>query len=60
VPVAVLLLALVSLVLMWRSLAARRATRTVRPRYRFVAPDDDPDFIRELHRRTRRADDEQS
>jgi hypothetical protein len=60
VPVALLLLALISIVLVWRTLATRRAARITRPRYRFVAPDDDPDFIRDLHRRTRQADDEQS
>jgi len=48
------------IVLVWRALATRRTARAARPRYRFVAPDDDPDFIRELYFRTRRADGEQS
>jgi hypothetical protein len=60
VPVAITLLALVLLLVVWRTLATRRAVFATRPRYRFVPPDDDPDFIRELHRRTRQADDEQS
>jgi hypothetical protein len=51
---------LVLLLVVWRTFATRRALRAPRPRYRFVPPDDDPDFIRELHRRTRQADDEQS
>jgi hypothetical protein len=59
VPVALLLLTLVLLLLGWRTLVTHRDTRATRPRYRFVAPDDDPDFIRELYFRTRKADDEQ-
>jgi hypothetical protein len=60
VPVVLLLLAAILTVAGWRALATRRATRSARPGYRFVAPDDDPDFIHELWRRTRRADDEQT
>jgi hypothetical protein len=48
------------MVAVWRALATYRGTRAAKPRFRFVAPDDDPDFIRELWRRTRQADDEQS
>jgi hypothetical protein len=44
----------------WRAVSAHRTTRSARPRFRFVPPDDDPDFIHELWRRTRRADDEQA
>jgi hypothetical protein len=60
VPVALLFLATILLLLVWRTVMLRRATHTARRRYRFVAPDDDPDFLRELHRRTRQVDDEQS
>jgi hypothetical protein len=60
VPVVLLLLALILLVVVCRTLTSLRATRATRPRYRFVAPDDDPEFIRDLHRRTRKADDETS
>ena len=44
-------------VLVWRFAAAPQR-RGPQPRPRFVAPDDDPDFLRDLDRRTRR-DDEQ-
>jgi hypothetical protein len=41
---------------MWRYTASRKAAGSqLRPR--FVGPDDDPDFLRELSRRTRREDD---
>lgn len=51
-PVLVLLLTLVLAVLVWRYAAARKAAGPqLRPR--FVGPDDDPDFLRELGRRTR-------
>jgi hypothetical protein len=53
VPVLVLLLTLVLAVLVWRYTAARKtAGPQLRPR--FTGPDDDPDFLRELSRRTRR------
>ena len=55
--VALLILVLVG-ALLWK-LAARRLS-DASSGYRFVAPDDDPDFLRELDRRTRRRDDEQS
>lgn len=56
VPVLVLLLALILGVLVWRYSAARKAAGPqLRPR--FVGPDDDPDFLRELSRRTRRDED---
>jgi len=42
-------------ILVWRLTAARRDAAG-RPVPRFVAPDDDPDFLRELDRRTRRDD----
>lgn len=43
-------------VLVWRFTASRKAAG---PRLspRFVGPDDDPDFLRELGRRTRRDED---
>jgi hypothetical protein len=56
VPVALLLLAFVLLLLVWRTLAIRRDRRPARTRYRFVPPDDDPDFIRELYLLTRKPD----
>lgn len=58
-PALLVLLTLVLVVLVWRFSAARKAAGPQpRPRPRFVAPDDDPDFLRDLDRRTRR-DDEQ-
>jgi hypothetical protein len=53
----VLLLIVLLVVVLWRVTAARRAAGP-QARPRFVGPDDDPDFLRDLHRRTRR-DDEQ-
>jgi hypothetical protein len=51
VPVLVLLLALIIAVFVWRYSAARKAAGPqLRPR--FVGPDDDPDFLREISRRT--------
>lgn len=56
VPVLVLLLALILGVLVWRYAAARKAAGPqLRPR--FLGPDDDPEFLRELSRRTRRDED---
>jgi hypothetical protein len=56
VPVLVLLLALILGVLVWRYAAGRKAAGPqLRPR--FVGPDDDPEFLRELSRRTRRDED---
>jgi len=56
VPVLVLLLALILGVLVWRYTAGRKAAAPqLRPR--FVGPDDDPEFLRELSRRTRRDED---
>jgi hypothetical protein len=56
VPVLVLLLALILGVLVWRYVAGRKAGGpALRPR--FVGPDDDPEFLRELSRRTRRDED---
>ena len=52
-PVLVLMLTLVLAVLVWRYAAARKiAGPQLGPR--FVGPDDDPDFLRELSRRTRK------
>jgi hypothetical protein len=59
VPALLLLLTVLLIVLVWRFTAARNAAGPrPRPRPRFVAPDDDPEFLRDLDRRTRR-DDEQ-
>ncbi len=52
-----LLLTVLLLVLVWRFTATRKASGP-QARPRFVAPDDDPDFLRDLDRRTPR-DDEQ-
>lgn len=58
-PVLLLLLTLVLAVLVWRYAAARKvAGPQLRPR--FVGPDDDPDFLRELSRRTRKDDEPQT
>ena len=56
VPVLVLLLAVILGVLVWRYAAGRKAAAP-RLRPRFVGPDDDPEFLRELSRRTRRDED---
>ena len=57
VPVLLLLLTMVIAVLVWRFAAARKTGASpLRPR--FVGPDDDPDFLRELDRRSRRPDDQ--
>jgi len=56
VPVLVLLLAVILGVFVWRYVAGRKtAAPQLRPR--FVGPDDDPEFLRELSRRTRRDED---
>lgn len=57
VPALLLILTVILLVLVWRVVATRNASGP-QARLRFVAPDDDPDFLRDLDRRTRR-DDEQ-
>jgi hypothetical protein len=57
VPALLLLLTVLLAVLVWRFAATRKASGP-QARPRFVAPDDDPDFLRDLDRRTRR-DDEQ-
>ena len=55
-PVLVLLLALILGVLAWRYASARKtAGPQLRPR--FLGPDDDPEFLRELSRRTQRDED---
>jgi uncharacterized membrane protein YqjE len=55
---AVLLLLILGLIIgLWRMVATRRATRP--PRVQLIAPDDDPDFLRELDRRTRRRQDDE-
>ena len=55
VPVLLLLLIVLVVLVVWRLTAARRpAGRRARPR--FVAPDDDPDFLRELDRRAQHDD----
>jgi hypothetical protein len=56
---AVLLLIILGLTLgLWRLVAIHRASQP--PRARLIAPDDNPDFLRELDRRTRRQDEEPS
>ena len=57
VPVLLLLLTMLLAVLLWRYASSRKAGAP-RLRPRFVGPDDDPDFLRELSRRTRRHDDD--
>jgi hypothetical protein len=56
VPVLVVLLILILAVFLWRHTANRKAVGP-RLRARAVGPDDDPDFLRELSRRTRGEDD---
>lgn len=56
VPVLLVLLTMLLVVLVWRYTATRK-TSGPQFRARFVGPDDDPDFLRELGRRTRREDD---
>lgn len=41
---------------LWRLLGPQRDTR--QPQGRVLAPDDDPDFLRELDKRARRPDDD--
>jgi hypothetical protein len=56
---AVLLLIILALTIpLWRLVATHRAT--LPPRARLIAPDDNPEFLRELDRRARRQDDEQN
>jgi hypothetical protein len=56
---AVLLLIILGLTIgLWRLVVTHRAS--LPPRARVLAPDDDPDFLRELDRRTRRQDDDPS
>jgi uncharacterized membrane protein YqjE len=50
-----LLILLTVVVCLWRLAANRRTTPVTA---RFIAPDDDPDFLRELDRRSRRGDDD--
>ena len=57
-PAVLLLLTLVLLVLVWRFTSTRRPSPGSGGRPRFVAPDDDPEFLRELDRRTRRDEDQ--
>jgi hypothetical protein len=57
VPVLVLLLTLILAVFLWRYTANRKATGP-QPRPRFVGPDDDPEFLRELNWRTRKDEDQ--
>jgi hypothetical protein len=57
VPVLLLLLIVILAVLVWRHTSSRKSSGPhLRPRH--VGPDDDPDFLRELNRRTRRDDDQ--
>jgi hypothetical protein len=56
--VVVVLLAVVVGIVLWRISVARKGAANSRSRRRFVAPDDDPEFLRWLDRRTRRRDDE--
>jgi len=55
----VLILVVLGLIIGLCRLAANRRTAPI-PRTRVLAPDDDPDFLRELDRRTRRRDDDPS
>jgi hypothetical protein len=55
----VLILVVLGLIVGLCRLAANRRTAPI-PRARVLAPDDDPDFLRELDRRTRRRDDDSS
>ncbi|HET9141010.1 hypothetical protein [Actinophytocola sp.] len=48
--------AIAVLVLLWRAFVARPAS--VAPRRRSVAPDDDPEFLRDLERKRRRPDED--
>lgn len=57
-PALLLLLTVVLLVVMWRLTSAKRTSPRTVSRPRFVAPDDDPDFLRDLDRRTHRDDDQ--
>jgi hypothetical protein len=57
VPALFLLLTVLLVVVVWRLTSARKASGP-QARPRFVGPDDDPDFLRDLHRRTRRDDDQ--
>lgn len=45
-------------VALWRLLAPQHATGGRRQHQRVLAPDDDPDFLRELGERTRRRDED--
>ena len=45
-------------VALWRLLAPQHATGGRRQPQRVLAPDDDPDFLRELGERTRRRDED--
>ena len=58
-PVLLLLLTMVLAALVWRYAATRKAAGP-QCRPRSVGPDDDPDFLRELSRRTRRDDEPQT
>jgi hypothetical protein len=56
VPVLLVLLIVILAVVVWRRTSSRKsAGPRLRPRH--LGPDDDPDFLRELNRRTRRDDD---
>jgi hypothetical protein len=55
---AVLILLVLGLIIGLCRLAAHRRAAPA-TRVRVFAPDDDPDFLRELDRRTRRQDDDQ-
>jgi hypothetical protein len=56
VPVLLVLLIVILAVLVWRHTSSRKSAGP-QLRARHVGPDDDPDFLRELNRRTRRDDD---
>jgi hypothetical protein len=43
---------------LWRLVGPQRDARPGRPHHRVLAPDDDPDFLRELSERTRPRDDD--
>jgi hypothetical protein len=56
VPVLLVLLIVILAVVVWRHTSSRKsAGPQLRPRH--LGPDDDPDFLRELNRRTGRDDD---
>ncbi|HEX5495489.1 MAG TPA: hypothetical protein VFX70_13045 [Mycobacteriales bacterium] len=58
--VLAILAAVAVVVALWRLLGPQRAPGGQRPHRRVLAPDDDPDFLRELDERAQRRDDDES